>query len=67
MSKRKLLLILFLAIGVFYAFFRYYPVEDMPDIWNKELKVTGRFTQGGKAKGPERNIETFLVDTAQDE
>ncbi len=66
-SKRKFLLIIFVAIGVFYAFFRYYPVEAMPDIWNKELKVTGRFTQGGNAKGPDRNIETFLVDTAQDE
>ena len=39
----------------------------MSDIWNKELKVTGRFTQGGNAKGPERNIETLLVDTAWDE
>ena len=67
MSKRKFLLILFLAIGGFYAFFRYYPGPDMSDIWNKELKVTGRFTQGGIAQGPERNIETFLVDTAQDE
>ena len=67
MSKRKFLLILFLALGVFYAFFRYYPVEDMSDIWNKELKVTGRFTQGGNAKGSDRNIQTFLVDTAQDE
>ena len=66
-SKRRFLLIIFVAIGVFYAFFRYYPVEAMPDIWNKELKVTGRFTQGGNAKGPDRNIETFLVDTAQDE
>jgi competence protein ComEC len=65
MSKRKFLLILFAAIGVFYAFFRYYPAEDMSDIWNKELKVTGRFTQG--AKGSDRDIQTFLVDTAQDE
>ena len=39
----------------------------MSDIWNKELKVTGRFTQGGNAKGPDRNIQTFLVDTARDE
>jgi competence protein ComEC len=66
-SKRKFLLILFLAGGVFYAFFRYYPAPDMSDIWNKELKVTGRFTQGGNAKASERNIQTFLVDTAQDE
>lgn len=67
MSKRKFLLIFSLAIGVFYAFFRYYPAPDMPDIWNKELKVTGRFTQGGNAKGPDRNVQTFLVDTALEE
>jgi len=65
--KKKITAYSFLSHRFFYAFFRYYPVEDMPDIWNKELKVTGRFTQGDKAKGPERNIETFLVDTAQDE
>ena len=67
MSKRKFLLILSLAIGVFYAFFRYYPAPDMSDIWNKELKVTGRFTQGGNAKAPDSNMQSFLVDTAQDE
>jgi competence protein ComEC len=66
-SKRKFLLILFVAIGVFYAFFRYYPVGDMSDIWKKELKVTGRFTQGGNAKVSDSNIQTFLVDTARDE
>ena len=67
MSKRKFLLILVIALGAFYAFFRYYPAPDMSDIWNKELKVTGRFTQGGNAKASESNIQTFLVDTAQDE
>lgn len=67
MSKRKFLLIPVVAIGIFYAFFRYYPAPDMSNIWNKELKVTGRFTQGGNAKGSDRNIQTFLVDTAEDE
>jgi competence protein ComEC len=66
-SKRKFLLIIFASIGIFYAFFRYSPAPDMFDIWNKELKVTGRFTQEGNAKGSDRNIQTFLVDTAQDE
>ena len=45
-SKRKFLLILFVALGVFYAFFRYYPAPDMSDIWNKELKVTGTVYSG---------------------
>lgn len=66
-SKRKFLLVLSLSIGVFYAFFRYYPAPDMSDIWNKELKVTGRFTREGSGKGPKGNIQTFIVDTAQDE
>ena len=63
-AKRKSLLVLFITAGVFYAFFRYYPVEDMSHIWNKELKVTGRFTQGGNSKSV---TQTFLVDTAWDE
>ena len=66
-SKRKFLLILFIAIGVFYAFFRYHPDEDLSDIWNRELKITGRFTQGGNTNASGRNIQTFLVDTVQDE
>ncbi len=66
-SKRKFLHILLIAIGVFYAFFRYSPAPDMSYIWNRELKVTGRFTQGGNAKTPEGNIQTFLVNTAEDE
>jgi competence protein ComEC len=66
-SRRKILLIIFVAVGIFYAFSRYYPEKDMPDHWNKELKVTGRFAQGGNAGADSRNTQTFIVDTALDD
>jgi hypothetical protein len=39
----------------------------MPDNWNKELKVTGRFSRGGNAGTAGKNIQTFVVDTAWDD
>ncbi|PKL52324.1 MAG: DNA internalization-related competence protein ComEC/Rec2 [Nitrospira bacterium HGW-Nitrospira-1] len=64
--KRKILLVLFIVIGIFYAFLRYSPAEDMPYPWGKELRVTGGFTQGN-APVPGKNIQTFVVDTAWDD
>src|SRR5574340_1047070 len=66
-SKRKFPAALFILIGVLYAFFRYYPAEDATDMWNKELKMTGRCTQGGTAKNYAGNMHPFLVDAARDE
>ncbi len=64
--KRKTLLLLFVVIGIFYAFLRYSPADDMPYPWGKELRVTGRFTQENiQAAG--RDIRTFVVDTAHDD
>ncbi|RPI34200.1 MAG: ComEC/Rec2 family competence protein, partial [Nitrospiraceae bacterium] len=65
--KRKLLLVLFMVIGVFYAFSMYHPPEVMPDTWNRELKVTGRFIQGTHASESGRDIQDFVVDTAWDD
>lgn len=64
--KRKILLFLFIVIGIFYAFLRFSPAEDMPYPWNKELRVTGRFTQENTQMS-DRNIQTFVVDTAHDD
>lgn len=66
MLKRKILLFLFLVIGIFYAFLRYSPAEDMPYPWNKELRVTGRFAQEN-TQTSDRNIQSFVVDTAKDD
>lgn len=66
MLRRKIPLFLFIGIGIFYAFLRYTPAEDMPYPWNKELRVTGRFTQEN-TQTADRNIQTFVVDTARDD
>lgn len=65
-SRRKILLIIFVAVGIFYAFSRYYPGKDVSDHWNKEMKVTGRFAPGGNAGSDSGNIRSFIVDTAWD-
>ena len=65
-SRKNILLILFVAFGFFYAFFRYYPAADLPDMRGKELRATGRFTQGSDAKGAKANVRTFVVDSAWD-
>ena len=65
--RKRGLLVLFVSLGIFYAFCRYSPATDMPDIWNKELKVTGSFIQGGNTKLSDRNIETYVIDRAWDE
>jgi competence protein ComEC len=65
--RKKIFLALCVSLGIFYAFVRYSPAVDMPNIWHKELRVTGRFTQGGNAKGPVMNVETYVVDKAWDE
>jgi len=65
-ARKKTLLLLFIAIGVFYAFSRYYPAEDLSYLRNKELRVTGKFTQGNTPR-PDRNIRIFVADTVWDE
>lgn len=65
--RKRGLLVLFVSLGIFYAFCRYSPATDMSDIWNKELKVRGSFIQGGNTKGPAGNIETYVMDRAWDE
>lgn len=66
-KRKNVLLILFLVIGIVYAFLRYLPADDMPDIGNRELRVTGRFIQRNDAQAPGRNSQTFLVEEAWDD
>ncbi|MEW6107703.1 MAG: DNA internalization-related competence protein ComEC/Rec2 [Nitrospirota bacterium] len=65
--RRKALLILLVALGIFYAFVRISPANDPSDAWKKELRVTGRFApEAGQLKN-NTNIRTFAVDRAFDE
>lgn len=65
--RKRTLLVLFAALGIFYAFSRYSPAADSPGVWNKELKVTGRFIQESNPKGHDSDSETFVVERAWDE
>ena len=64
--RKKILPVLFIAAGFLYAFSRYHPAEDLSALWNKELKVTGTFSQG-KMQSPAGDIQSFVVDTAWDD
>ncbi len=66
-KRKKSLLLLFIMIGIFYSVFRYVPAGDIPDIRNKELRVTGRFAQDNNANVSNRYSRPFLVDEAWDE
>jgi len=65
-SRKKILLVIFVTVGIFYAFSRCDPEKDVSDHWNKDMKVTGRFAPGGNAGDDSGNIRTFIVDTAWD-
>jgi|MudIll2142460700_1097286.scaffolds.fasta_scaffold23855_1 competence protein ComEC len=61
--RKRGLLVLFVSLGILYAFCRYSPATDTPDIWNKKLKATGSFIQGDTTLS-DRNIETYVIDRA---
>ncbi len=65
--KRKFVTIPVIAIGFFYAFLRFSPSPDPLDLWNNELRVTGRFVSKTATASNGNNIEIFTVDTAIDE
>ncbi|TAN43481.1 MAG: DNA internalization-related competence protein ComEC/Rec2 [Nitrospirae bacterium] len=41
--RKKLLFVLLIALGIFFAFWRSAPHIDETDIWNRELRLFGRF------------------------
>lgn len=65
--KRKYLLIPVIIVGAAYGFIRLSPGTASSEIWNKELRVTGRFIQKINPSNTGKAIEAFQVDTAVDE
>ncbi len=64
-AKKKYLLVPLLLLGAAYAFLRYSPSVELLDVWNKELRLVGRFVP--KAEGPAENpLDVFSVETAFD-
>ncbi|OGW24076.1 MAG: DNA internalization-related competence protein ComEC/Rec2 [Nitrospirae bacterium GWC2_42_7] len=65
--KKKYLLVPVIIIGVVYGYVRLSPEPVTPEIWNKELRVTGRFIQKINPSATGNDIQVFQVDTAVDE
>lgn len=65
--KRKYLLIPVLILGAVYGVIRLSPEPASSEIWNKELRVTGRFVQKLNPSSTGKDIRAFEVDTAVDE
>ena len=65
--RKKFFLIAVIAAGVLYSFFRFSSPVDTLDVWNRELRVTGRFSQKGAIPADRADISKFTVDTAVDE
>jgi len=65
--RKKFLLIAVIAAGALYAMLRFSPAADSLDVWNKELRVTGRFAPRINAPSVRADIDTFIIDDAVDE
>ncbi len=66
-KKRKYPLLLIIALGVLYASTRFSPALEDLDVWNRELKLTGRFVPKSIAPSSGGNAKTFTIDTAFDD
>jgi competence protein ComEC len=64
-SGRRFFLIVFIVAGVLYAAFRVTPPTCSLDVWNKELRLSGRFLPKPCAPGAP-DAETFLIESASD-
>lgn len=64
--KRKLLLLPVILFGAFYAFLRFSPSVDTLDVWNRELRLTGRFVLKAEAPAGGGPPEVFQIETAYD-
>lgn len=62
--RRKVLLLAIFAIAVLYTAFKIPPPANPPDIWNKEIRATGRFIPKVKSPSAAANMKTFTVDEA---
>ncbi|MBI5639254.1 MAG: DNA internalization-related competence protein ComEC/Rec2 [Nitrospirae bacterium] len=63
--KRKFFLIPIIAVGLLYAFFRSSPEPSSPELWNREIRLTGTFTPETTVPDRER-LQTFAADRAFD-
>ena len=65
--RKKFLIILVVVLGIGYAFFRLAPEPGPLEIWNRELRLTGRFIPGKQTAASGREIRTFKPDTIIDQ
>ncbi|MBI5102806.1 MAG: DNA internalization-related competence protein ComEC/Rec2 [Nitrospirae bacterium] len=65
--NRKLLLVPVIALGVVYAFFRFSPPPDSPDIHNRDLILTGRFVPGKDQTLSGQPMKIFRPESVIDE
>lgn len=65
--RRKFLIILFIVLGIGYAFFRVGPEPGPSAIWNRELRLIGRFVPGKETSASGLEIRTFRPETVTDE
>ena len=64
LMKRRVLLLALVAVAVLYASFRIPLAADAPDIWNRQIRATGRFIPEVAAQPAVRGRQTFTVDQA---
>jgi competence protein ComEC len=65
--KRKVFILLFIAVGIGYAFFRFTPLPEPHDLWNRELRLSGRFIPGKETAASGKAVRTFSPATVTDE
>jgi competence protein ComEC len=61
--RRNFILVPVIALGIFYALFRFSPHLDSLDVWNKELRLTGRFVQGRDVTSSGQAMRLFRPDS----
>jgi competence protein ComEC len=63
--RRRFSLILFVALGILCAAFRFTPPVDSLDVWNREVRLCGRFLPGNGTPGS-TDRWTFVIEKAFD-
>lgn len=64
--KGKFILLPVILLGALYAFLRFSPSIDTLDVWNRELRLTGRFVPKAEAPSGRGAPEVFQIETAFD-
>lgn len=65
--RKKYIIVPVIALGIFYALFRFSPHPDSLDVWNKELRLTGRFVQGRDVTSSGQAMKLFRPDSVVEE